>query len=135
MDSVFTIAGSAMQAQSVRLNVTASNLANADSVTSSTGGAYRARQPVFGTFLDQARGDRSVAGVRVEAIVEDPSPLPRVYDPNSPHADATGYVERSNVNVVEEMANMMSAARSYQGNAEMLNTAKDLMLQTLQLGR
>lgn len=135
MESIFRIAGSAMQAQSLRLNVTASNLANADSTTSSSGGAYRARQPVFSAVLQDATGQGAAVGVKVAAVVEDPKPLPRVYSPDHPHADADGYLERSNVNVVAEMANMMSAARSYQGNAEMLNTAKDLMLQTLRLGR
>ncbi len=135
MDSIFNIAGSAMHAQSVRLNVTASNLANADSTTSSTGGAYRARQPLFSAVLDEASRQHSAVAVRVTGIVEDPAPLPQVYAPHHPHADESGYVQGSNVNVVEEMANMMSAARSYQGNAEMLSTAKDLMLQTLQIGR
>lgn len=135
MERIFDIAGSAMHAQSVRLNLTASNLANADSTTSSAGGAYRARQPVFSAVLEGVNQDSTAVGVRVAGVVENPAPLPRHYAPHHPFADSEGYVESSNVNVVEEMANMISASRSYQGNAEMLNTVKDLMLRTLQIGR
>ena len=124
-----------MQAQSVRLNLTASNLANADSTTSSSGEPYRARQAIFRAVLEGLRGDSTAVGVKVAGVIEDSSPLPRHYAPDHAYADAEGYVRSSNVNVVEEMANMMTAARSYQGNAEMLNTVRDLMLRTLELGR
>jgi flagellar basal-body rod protein FlgC len=136
MFKVFDIAGSAMSAQSLRLNLTASNLANADSVSSSTGETYRARQPVFEAMLNQAQGDAgAVGGTRVKAIVESEAPLQQRYEPNHPMADADGYIYLPNVNVVEEMANMISASRSYQSNIEVINTTKQLMLRTLNLGK
>ncbi|PHV11234.1 flagellar basal body rod protein FlgC [Chitinimonas sp. BJB300] len=127
---VFDIAGSAMTAQSVRLNTTASNLANAESATSSTGQPYRAKQVVFSA----AQISPQAAGVKVAAISEDQSPARLVYAPQNPLADATGYIAMPNVNVVEEMTNMISASRSYQTNADMMNTAKTLLQRTLQLG-
>ncbi len=131
---VFQIAGSAMTAQSMRLNVVASNLANVDSATSSTGEPYKARQVVFqATRLPGA--DSNGMGVKVTKVVEDPSPPRTVYDPSNPLANDQGYVTMPNVNVVEEMTNMISASRSYQTNADMMNTAKTLMLRTLQLGQ
>ena len=131
---VFQIAGSAMTAQSMRLNVVASNLANVDSATSSTGEPYKARQVVFqATRLPGA--DSNGMGVKVTKVVEDPSPPRMVYDPSNPLANDQGYVTMPNVNVVEEMTNMISASRSYQTNADMMNTAKTLMLRTLQLGQ
>jgi len=135
MLSIFDVAGSAMQAQSVRLNLTASNLANADSVSGPDGEAYRARQPVFSTLVTGQGDNPNAVGVAVAGIVESQAPLARRYQPKNPLADEQGYVEASNVNVVEEMANMMSASRSYQSNVEMLNTVKELALRTLQLGR
>ena len=129
---VFDVAGSALTAQSQRLNATASNLANADSVTSSTGQPYRARHVVFTTA---AVGTEAATGVRVSGIVEDSSPLRQVHDPKNPAADANGYVSLPNVNVVEEMVNMISASRSYQTNAEMMNTAKTLLTRTLTIGQ
>ena len=132
--NVFDIAGSAMTAQSKRLNVVASNLANADSATSSTGQPYRAKQVVFAaTPLNP--GVAGVEGVKVASVIEDPSPMKQVYDPKNPLADGNGYVTMPNVNVVEEMVNMISASRSYQTNADMLNTAKSLLLKTLALGQ
>lgn len=130
--SVFDVAGSALTAQSQRLNTTASNLANADSATSSTGQPYRAKQVVFSAQpLPQGNG----VGVRVTDVVQDTSPPRRVHDPRHPLADEQGYVAMPNVNVVEEMVNMISASRSYQTNAELMNTAKTLILKTLQIGQ
>ena len=136
MFKVFDIAGSALSAQSVRLNVTASNLANAESVSSSSGETYKARQPVFAAMLDKASmNEQPGVGVQVQGIVESDAPLRKQYEPDHPMADADGYVYRPNVNVVEEMANMISASRSYQSNVEVINTAKQLMLKTLNLGQ
>lgn len=132
--SVFDIAGSAMTAQAQRLNVVASNLANADSVTSSNGQPYRAKQVVFAAEPLGGNAPES-AGVRVTSVIEDPAPLKRIYDPKHPLADAQGYLSLPNVNVVEEMTNMISASRSYQTNIDMMNTAKTLLLKTLTLGQ
>ena len=131
MFNVFNVSGSAASAQSQRLNVVASNLANADTVAGPDGQAYKARQVVFQTELMGAAG---AAGVRVSTITEDPSQGRRVHDPKHPGADAEGYVTYSNVNPVEEMVNMISASRSYQNNVEVMNTAKSLLLKTLQMG-
>lgn len=132
MFSIFGIAGSAVGAQSQRLNVVASNLANADAVAGPDGQPYRARQVVFQTVaLDSGH----TAGVRVDAVTENPAPGRKVHEPANPMADADGYVTHSNVNAVEEMVNMISASRSYQNNVEMMNTAKSLLLKTLQIGQ
>ena len=133
--SIFDIAGSAMSAQSLRLNTTASNLANADSASSSTGATYRARHPVFAAVFDGARAQGSAVGVQVRGIVESQAPLRSQYAPDHPLADAQGYLHLPNVNVVEEMANMISASRSYQSNVEVINTSKQMMLRTLSLGQ
>jgi flagellar basal-body rod protein FlgC len=130
--NVFDIAGSAMAAQSQRLNVVASNLSNADSATSSTGQPYRARQVVFSTTQLNPQG---ASGVRVADVIDDPSPMKQVYEPKHPLANAEGYVTMPNVNVVEEMVNMISASRSYQTNVDMMNTAKTLLLKTLTIGQ
>ena len=130
--NLFDIAGSAMTAQSHRLNVVASNLSNADSATSSTGQPYRARQVVFSTAHVTTDGAN---GVKVSGVIDDPSPMKQVYEPRHPLANAEGYVTMPNVNVVEEMVNMISASRSYQNNVEMMNTAKSLLLKTLTLGQ
>jgi flagellar basal-body rod protein FlgC len=129
---IFDIAGSAMTAQSQRMNVTASNLANADSVAGPDGKPYRARQVVF--EMAPANGQQ-IGGVKVARVVEDPSPMRMLHDPKNPLANAEGYVTMPNVNVVEEMVNMISASRSYQANVEVLNTAKTLMLKTLTIGQ
>jgi flagellar basal-body rod protein FlgC len=129
---IFEIAGSAMTAQSQRMNVTASNLANADSVSGPDGRPYRARQVVFEVAPS---GGQAIGGVRVARVIEDPSPLRLLHDPKNPLANAEGYVAMPNVNVVEEMVNMISASRSYQANVEVLNTAKTLMLKTLTIGQ
>ncbi len=136
---IFDIAGSAMSAQSVRLNATASNLANASTVAGRPEDAYRARQPVFQTVMTGQTGDASTeqaaAGVRVAGIVENQAAPARIYQPGHPQADAEGYVYGSNVNVVDEMVNMISASRTYQNSIEVLNTSKELLLRTLNLGQ
>ena len=131
--SILDISGSALTAQSQRLNTTASNLANADSATSANGTPYKAKQVVF-SAQPLSNTDNSV-GVRVASINEDQSPARRVHDPRNPLADKDGYVSMPNVNVIEEMVNMISASRSYQTNAELMNTAKTLLLKTLQIGQ
>ena len=132
MFSIFSVSGSAVSAQSQRLNVVASNLANVDAVAGPDGQAYKARQVVFQTT---PLGAESASGVRVSAINEDQTPGRKVLDPNHPLADEQGYVTHSNVNAVEEMVNMISASRSYQNNVEVMNTAKSLLLKTLQMGQ
>lgn len=132
--NVFQVSSSAMTAQAMRLNTTASNLANADSVLSSDGKPYRSKQVVFEATPMGGLGDVS-KGVRVRQVVEDASPPRMVYDPKNPAADEKGYVAFSNVNVVEEMTNIISASRSYQTNVEVMNTAKAMMLRTLQIGQ
>ena len=129
--NVFDIAGGALTAQSQRLNTVASNLANADSTTGPDGRPYRAKQVVFGTV--PLAGD-SAASVRVTGVIEDPSPPRQIFDPKHPLADGRGYVTMPNVSVVDEMVNMISASRSYQNNVEVMNTAKSMLLKTLQLG-
>jgi len=132
MFKVFDIAGSALSAQSLRLNTTASNLANADSVSSSTEQTYRARHTVFAAALNDAQ---EAVGVDVRGIVESQAPLRQEYRPDHPMANGDGYVFLPNVNAVEEMTNMISASRAYQSNVEVINTAKQLMLKTLTLGQ
>ena len=136
MMNIFNVSGSAASAQSQRLNVVASNLANADTVAGPDGQAYKARQVTFQTQLLGANAnDPTAAGVKVSSITEDQTPGRRVLDPKHPSADADGYVTYSNVNAVEEMVNMMAASRSYQNNVEVMNTAKSLLLKTLQIGQ
>ena len=136
MLSIFNVSGSAASAQSQRLNVVASNLANADTVAGPNGQAYKARQVTFQTQLvGELANDPTAAGVRVSTVSEDPTPGRRVHDPKHPAADADGYVTYSNVNPVEEMVNMISASRSYQNNIEVMTTAKTLLLKTLQMGQ
>ncbi len=129
--NVFSIAGSALTAQSARLNAVASNLANADSVVGADGQPYRAKQVVFKATPVEGGG----IGVRVTQVVDSAAPLRRMYDPKNPAADAQGYVAMPNVNVVDEMVNMISASRSYQNNAEVMNTAKSLLQKTLAIGQ
>ena len=132
LSNIFSVAGSAMNAQSQRLNTVASNLANADSATSADGVPYKAKQVVFAAT---PVGENGATGVNVAAVIEDSSPMKQVYDPKNPLADDKGYVTMPNVNVVEEMVNMISASRSYQSNVEMMNTTKTLLLKTLTLGQ
>jgi flagellar basal-body rod protein FlgC len=131
LTQIFDIAGSAVSAQSQRLNAVASNIANADTTAAPGAQPYRAKQVVFQSV---PMGDGAAQGVRVAQVTEDTSAVRRLYDPRHPHADAEGYVNTSNVNVVEEMVNMIAASRSYQNNIETMNTAKSLLLKTLQLG-
>ena len=132
MLNVFQIAGSALNAQSLRLNATASNLANADSITSEDGQPYRAKQVVFAA---RPVAGPAAVGVQVTQVVESAAPLRLVFEPNNPAANPDGYVEMPNVNVVEEMVNMISASRSYQNNAEVMSTARTLLQRTLQIGQ
>ena len=132
MFSIFGVSGSAISAQSQRLNVVASNLANADAVAGPDGQAYKARQVVFQTT---PVGAESSLGVRVSGVRESSEPMRKTHNPTHPQADAQGYVTQSNVNPVEEMVNMISASRSYQNNVEVMNTAKSLLLKTLQMGQ
>lgn len=131
---VFEIAGSGMSAQSLRLNVTASNMANAETVSSSIDRTYRARQPIFATVLDGFAGNGPGAGVKVLGVTESQAPLRSEYRPEHPLADEQGYVYMPNVNLIEEMANMISASRSYQGNVEVVNASKQMLMRTLSLG-
>jgi len=136
LTSIFQIAGSALTAQSQRMNVSASNMANADSVAGPDGQPYRARQVVFRVSPGDGRPYGGVVGgVQVAGVVDAPSPPRMTYDPASPMADERGYVAMPNVDVVAETVNMISASRSYQANVEVLNTAKSLMLKTLSLGQ
>ena len=131
---VFDIAGSGMSAQALRLNTTASNLANADSVSSSTKETYRARHPVFSAMVKALGESPEGVGVKVKGIVESQEPLRKQYQPGHPMADDEGFIYMPNVNQIEEMANMISASRSYQSNAEVVKTSKQLLLRTLSLG-
>lgn len=133
--NVFSIAGSALNAQSQRLNAVASNLANADSTTSSTGQPYRARHVVFQATPIGGNQVKFGAGVKVSAVIEDPSPLRKVFDPKNPAAGEDGYVSYPNVNVVEEMVNMISASRAYQNNVDVMNTSKTMLQKLLALGQ
>lgn len=130
--NVFNISGSAMSAQAQRLNTVASNLANADSATSANGKPYKAKQVVFSAIPTDSP---DTSGVRVQKIIEDPSPAKVVYDPKHPLADANGYVTMPNVNVTEEMVNMISASRAYQNNVETMNATKTMLLKTLTIGQ
>ncbi|WP_425316327.1 flagellar basal body rod protein FlgC [Stutzerimonas chloritidismutans] len=145
LSSVFNIAGSGMSAQSTRLNTISSNIANAETVSSSVDQTYRARHPVFATVFQQAGGqldqslfaeqDQAGVGVQVLGVVEDQGELQARYEPNHPAADDAGYVYYPNVNVVEEMADMISASRAFQTNAELMNTAKTMLQKVLTLGQ
>ena len=133
MLNVFNIAGSALHAQSARLNTTASNLANADSVVGADGQPYKAKQVVFAAR--PMAGTTDSIGVEVQGVVESAAPGRLVYEPANPAANEEGYVEMPNVNVVEEMVNMISASRSYQANTEIMNTARSLLQSTLSIGQ
>jgi len=131
---VLDIAGSGMSAQALRLNTTASNLANAETVSSSTNETYRARYPVFSATLSALGEASRGSGVDVKGIVESQSPLRKEFAPSHPQADEKGYIYKPNVNMVEEMANMIAASRSYQSNVEVAKTSKQLLMRTLSLG-
>jgi flagellar basal-body rod protein FlgC len=136
LSNVFGIASSALNAQLVRLNLTASNIANAGTMASSEAEAYKAKKPVFMTLLEREKSrveNSNNGGVKVERIIDDPTAAPKVYEPTHPQADANGYLYRSNVNEVTEMVEMMSAARSYQNNVEVVNTARELLQRTIDI--
>ncbi len=133
--NIFDIAGSGMSAQTVRLNTTASNLANADSVSSKAGDAYKARHPVFKAVQAGLSDNAEGSQVQVVGIAQNQAAAEAKYEPGNPLANTDGYVYSSNVNVVEEMVDMISASRSYQNNVEVMNTSKELMLATLKLGQ
>lgn len=134
--NVFDISGTGMAAQSVRLNTTASNIANADSVSSSIDETYRARHPVFAAEMQKAAaGQEQSVGVNVLGIVESNKPLNVEYSPEHPMSDADGYIYKPNVNVIEEMTNMISASRSYQTNIQLAESAKNMLNKTLMLGQ
>lgn len=130
--NIFNISGSGMSAQAQRLNAVASNIANVDSTTSANGQPYRAKQVVF---QETPIAGSVSSGVKVSQVVEDASPMRKVYDPKHPQADEAGYVTMPNVNVAEEMVNMISATRSYQTNVETMNAAKTMLLKTLTIGQ
>ena len=135
--NIFDVSGSAMAAQTVRLNTTASNIANAQSVAEDPADTYRARHPVFATQLQaaQAMGQQQLNGVQVLGVIESDAPLDRRFEPEHPFADDNGFVTYPNVSVVEEMANMISASRSFQLNVEVMNTARTLAERVLSLGQ
>lgn len=132
--NVLNVASSGMSAQSTRLNVTASNLANAENVAGTPDAVYKPRHPLFSAVMRDAGAEQSAMGVQVDDIVEDDAEAKKLYQPGNPVADEQGYVYMANVNAVEEMANMISASRSYQMNVDVMNTAKDLLTRTLRLG-
>ena len=134
---IFDIAGSGMQAQTLRMNLVASNMANADAVSSSINEVYKSRQPVFKTIMHQLSGPTiaGTASVKVAGVVESNAPVFPEYAPNHPMANEEGYIYRSNVNSVEEMANMISASRSFQNNVEVINTSKKMLSAIINLGK
>ena len=136
LDNVFGIAGTALNAQAIRMNTTASNLANANSVAGSEEEVYRGRRPLFKALMEEQMthgGAQFVGGVKVDRIVNDPSPIRKTWEPGNPLADKEGYVFHSNVNEMSEMVDMMAASRSYQNNVEVVNTARQLMMRTLEI--
>ena len=141
LDNIFGIAGTALNAQLTRMNATASNLANAGTVATTEADAFRAKRPLFKTIVEGMLDQRNPTsqdikgGVRIEKLTNDPAPLRRQFDPSNPLADKDGFIVQSNVNEVSEMVEMMAAARSYQNNVETVNTAKQLMMRTLDVIR
>ena len=138
MDNIFGIAGTALNAQLTRMNATASNLANAGTVSTTEQDAFRAKRPVFKALISEEMTNPGAAyqgGVKIDRMVDDPTPPRRVSDPKNPLADEEGYVYQSNVSEVTEMVEMMAAARSYQNNVEVINTARQLMMRTLDISK
>ncbi len=131
----FDIAASGMSAQNLRLNLVASNMANVDTISSSIERTYRAREPVFQAVMDGLDPTRPASGVRMLGVIESQAPLRKEYQPDHPMADEQGYIYRPNVNLVEEMANMISASRSYQSNVEVMNAAKRMAVSTIDIGK
>jgi flagellar basal-body rod protein FlgC len=138
LDNIIGIAGTALNAQMTRLNATASNLANASTVSSTEEGAFRAKRAVFKALLEKEMTHEAapyIGGVKVDHMEDDPSPVRKVYEPGNPLANEEGYVFMSNVSEVSEMVEMMAASRSYQNNVEVVNTARQLMMRTLEITR
>lgn len=136
IDNIFGIGGTALNAQLIRMNTTASNLANAGTTASTEKDAFRGKRTVFKALMDEEMthaGAPYVGGVKVDKIVDDQKPIPKIYDPNNPMSDKDGFVYQSNVNEVTEMVDMMAASRSYQNNVEVVNTARELMMRTLEV--
>lgn len=134
--NVMSIASTGMSAESVRLNTTASNIANANSVSSSIDATYRARKPVFAAEMQNAmEAQQGGTGVKVLGVVQSDKPLQVEYNPNHPMADKDGYIYKPNVNVVEEMADMMSASAAYETNVQVADTTKRIFRRVLQLGQ
>ncbi len=134
MENIFGIAGSAINAQMVRLNLTASNIANAGTTASSAAETYKGKKALFQTILETQKNvaaNQFAGGVKVDKIVELDTPGPRLYEPGHPQADQDGYLHKSNVNEVTEMVEMMAASRSFQNNVEVVNTARELMIRTI----
>ena len=138
LDNIFGIAGTALNAQTVRMNTTASNLANANSVAGSEQEAFRARRPLFKALLSEEMthaGAQFVGGVKIDRVVNDPTPIRKIWEPGNPLADKDGFVYHSNVNEMSEMVDMMVASRSYQNNVEVVNTTRQLLMRTLDITR
>ncbi len=136
IDNIFGIGGTALNAQLIRMNTTASNLANAGTTAATEDLAYRGKRTVFKALMDESMthpGAEYIGGVKVDKIVDDKKPIPKVYDPNNPLADKEGFVYQANVNEVNEMVDLMAASRSYQNNVEVVNTARELMMRTIEL--
>ena len=136
LDRIFNIAGSAMNAQTTRMNTTASNLANSGTVTGKENEAFRAKRTVFKTILEQQQKPHEqgfAGGVRIEKITDDPSPIRKMSEPNNPMADKDGYVYLANVNEMTEMVEMMAASRSYQNNVEVVNTTRQMLMRTIDI--
>ena len=136
LEDIFNVAGSALNAQTTRMNTTASNLANSTTVSSTEAEAFRGKRTVFKALLKDEMtngGFPYKGGVKVDQVVDDPTPIRSLYDPGNPSADANGFVFLSNVNEMQEMIEMMAASRSYQNNVEVVNTAKQLMMRTLDI--
>ncbi len=134
LEDIFSVAGSALNAQTTRMNTTASNLANAATVAGSEDGAFRAKRAVFKSILaDQMGGDTNGGGIKVDKLIDDPSPIRKMSEPGNPLADKEGYIYLSNVNEMTEMVEMMAASRSYQNNVEVVNTTRQLMMRTIDI--
>ena len=132
LEDIFNVAGSALNAQTTRMNTTASNLANAATVAGSEEGAFRAKRAVFKSILaDQMGGGDVGGGIKVDKLIDDPSPIRKMSEPGNPLADKEGYIYLSNVNEMTEMVEMMAASRSYQNNVEVVNTTRQLMMRTI----
>ena len=134
IEKILTISASGLEAQRLRMNIIAGNLANAQSTHSPEGGPYRRKDVVFSEILDSMSGKGS-GEVQVSGGIEDKRPFQMVYDPQHPDANAEGYVQLPNVNLLEEMVNMMSASRSYEANVTAVNSAKAMAQKALEIGR